>query len=155
MRRIAYVVGTALFLGTAQAVDQKGIPTWTTDKYDPATWTAADNILTSATLANGSITYYSEGTRTPNKLETLTDGKVPPQKGDYTGVVGIKSCSIEWTLDGSHYFDGLRIYSIWGDGGRDGFAIDQVLYKNAASGDTLDRGGGGNLRQCRFLRCAG
>lgn len=108
----------------------RNVPVWTTGSYELTNWTsAAKNVLPAATLANNAISYYSEGTRTDNKPENLTDRAVPPVKTTYEKIVGVKGGNIEWTLDQPYYIDSVSFFTSWGDGGRDGIAVDQILYK--------------------------
>ena len=116
-------------------------PVWETGSYDPATWSASSGNLIADLAAADGLNYYNEGgktmaqnTGTGNGIVALTDGVVPGASMDYSKVTGISGGTLTWTLAELSNLNELRIFSRWGDGGRDGINIASfaVLY----SGDT-------------------
>lgn len=135
IKRFAAVAAVlaAVFSTTASAAMQ-----WTTGKYAPADWTpSANNII----LGNPGIfsgTQYFEGTSSDSGR--LTNGKVPTSF-DKSEIYGIKSGDISWTFTNAQGVveakdvTEVKIFSRWGDGGRDGIAISKVEVKYDASDD--------------------
>ncbi len=118
---------------------------WETGQYTPATWTAQTsgdgNILAEMIADTSAIVYYTEGGKPMTQnAAALTDGVVPGAGIDYTKVFGIKSGSIVWTFESAMTLDSIRIFSRWGDGGRDGIAITKVEVLHAGDTDYTDTG---------------
>ena len=118
------------------------VPQWTTGQYTRADWVAAEgNLLPAATMTDA-ITYYVENGRTSSgNAADLCNEAVPQVNTSYTGVVGVKGGSVEWSFADKVYVNALNVFTSWGDGGRDGIAISQVLYKTSTDGDWIEVAG--------------
>lgn len=127
MEKYCILTAVSLFFNTVY-----GAAVWETGAYTPSEWKpSSDNLLTEENIeaTEYSLTPYSETGKLFSGAEGLVDGVVPDVDGeivDYTKVVGIKSGSIAWKLkEVSDVYD-IKIFSRWGDGGRDGIAVDSV-----------------------------
>lgn len=128
MKKYCILTAVSLFFNTVY-----GAAVWETGAYTPSEWKpSSDNLLTEENIEDteySSLTPYSETGKNFSEAEGLVDGVVPDVDGgtvDYTKVVGIKSGSISWKLkEASDVYD-IKIFSRWGDGGRDGIAVDSV-----------------------------
>ena len=127
MEKYCILIAVSLFFNTVY-----GAAVWETGAYTPSEWKpSSDNLLTeeNVVVTENSLTPYSETGKIFSGAEGLVDGVVPDVDGgtvDYTKVVGIKSGSIAWKLkEASDVYD-IKIFSRWGDGGRDGIAVDSV-----------------------------
>ncbi len=105
-----------------------GSNVWTKGTYNPNTWmSSADNFLLQLVPDVSNLAKYTEGPRTPNVAASLTDGVVTKDNVDYTNTYGIKGGSMEWTFEEPvAEFLQLKVFSHWGDGGRDNIKIDSV-----------------------------
>ena len=127
MKKYCILIAVSLFFNTVY-----GAAVWETGAYTPSEWKpSSDNLLTEedVVVTENSLTPYRENGKIFSEAEGLVDGVVPDVDGgtvDYTKVVGIKSGSIAWKLkEASDVYD-IKIFSRWGDGGRDGIAVDSV-----------------------------
>ena len=118
------VLGIALAAGHALAT-----VSWQTGSYTPGDWAPADyNILRGIAADNGLNHYVESGKPMTQDTAALTDGIVPTSI-DYTKVVGISGGTLSWELPQEHSLMQLRIFTWWGDGGRDGIHISEVAVK--------------------------
>ena len=126
---------------------------WTTGKYDPATWTAnVNNLLKEATPTDEGLSFYNENGKTmaqnlaggaETAMAALADGVVPGKDCDYNKIVGIATgCNMYWTLADAATLDSLTVYSRWGDGGRDGINLSYVQIKHPGDDDWTNIGSG-------------
>lgn len=118
---------------------------WETGQYTPATWTAKTsgdgNILAGCIADPSAIVYYTEaGKPLTQDAAALTDGVVPGASIDYTKVFGIRSGSVTWTFESAMTLDSIRIFTRWGDGGRDGIAISKVEVLRSGDAGYSDTG---------------
>lgn len=127
MEKYYILIAVSLFFNTVY-----GAAVWETGAYTPSEWKpSSNNLLTKENVEDTeySLTPYIETGKNFSEAEGLVDGVVPDVDGetvDYTKVVGIKSGSISWKLkEASDVYD-IKIFSRWGDGGRDGIAVDSV-----------------------------
>ena len=106
-----------------------GTVSWKTGDYGPASWQPADgNLLAGATCVANQISYYYEiGRETTNDPSTLTDGVVPGDDCEYSKICGVKGGSVEWKFAMRTRLSSVRIFSRWGDNGRDGIAIEGIF----------------------------
>lgn len=127
MEKYCILIAVSLFFNTVY-----GAAVWETGAYTPSEWKpSSDNLLTEENIeaTEYSLTPYSETGKIFSGAEGLVDGVVPDVDGgtvDYTKVVGIKSGSIAWKLKEAFDVYDIKIFSRWGDGGRDGIAVDSV-----------------------------
>ena len=111
-------------------------PAWETGSYDPATWIAAtDNLIAGSqegvNVVDG-INHYTEGGKNMTQdVAALTDGVVPGSSMDYTKVVGVMGGTLTWELDRPANLTEFRIFSRWGDGGRDGIYTRSLAVRYA------------------------
>ncbi len=111
-------------------------PVWETGNYDPATWTAAsDNLIAGSqegvNVIDG-INHYTEGGKNMTQdVAALTDGEVPGASMDYTKVVGVRGGTLTWELSSPANLTAFRIFSRWGDGGRDGIYTRSLAVRYA------------------------
>ena len=131
------------------ALAAQASPTWETGNYDPATWTASSGNLIAGVSATDGLSYYNEGGKTmaqnlaggsADAMSALTDGVVPGTSMDYNKVVGIMGGTLTWTLASAANLTSLRIFTRWGDGGRDGIYTRSlaVLYAGDTEYTVLD-----------------
>ena len=122
-------------------------PAWETGSYDPDAWTPSANNLIANVVATDGLSYYDENNKTMaqntgdgNGIVALTDGVVPGSSMDYTKVTGIIGGTLAWGLTSPVNLTEINIFTRWGDGGRDGIAIDSVavLYDGESEWTTLD-----------------
>ena len=126
MKKYCILTAVSLFFNTVY-----GAAVWETGAYTPSEWKpSSDNLLTEKNFV---VTENSLKEFNDNKIfsgaEGLVDGVVPDVDGgtvDYTKVVGIGSGSIAWKLKEAFDVYDIKIFSRWGDGGRDGIAVDSV-----------------------------
>lgn len=127
MEKYCILIAVSLFFNTVY-----GAAVWETGAYTPSEWKpSSDNLLTEedVVVTENSLTPYSETGKIFSGAEGLVDGVVPDVDGknvDYTKVVGIKSGSVAWKLNKASDIYEVKFFSRWGDGGRDGIAIDSV-----------------------------
>lgn len=127
MKKYCILIAVSLFFNTVY-----GAAVWETGAYTPSEWKpSSDNLLTeeNVVVTENSLTPYSETGKIFSGAEGLVDGVVPDVDGknvDYTKVVGIKSGSVAWKLNKASDIYEVKFFSRWGDGGRDGIAIDSV-----------------------------
>jgi FlaG/FlaF family flagellin (archaellin) len=127
MEKYCILIAVSLFFNTVY-----GAAVWETGAYTPSEWKpSSDNLLTKegVDVFEDKLSPYRENGKAMQGAEGLVDGVVPDVDGgtvDYTEVVGITSGSIAWKLkEASDVYD-IKIFSRWGDGGRDGIAVDSV-----------------------------
>lgn len=127
MKKYCILIAVSLFFNTVY-----GAAVWETGAYTPSEWKpSSDNLLTKENVEDTkySLTPYIETGKIFSEAEGLVDGVVPDVDGknvDYTKVVGIKSGSVAWKLNKASDIYEVKFFSRWGDGGRDGIAIDSV-----------------------------
>ena len=128
MEKYCILIAVSLFFNTVY-----GAAVWETGAYTPSEWKpSSDNLLTKENVEDTeySLTPYSENGKNLSGAEVLTDGSVPNaddgKNVDYTKVVGITSGSVVWKLNKASDIYDIKIFSRWGDGGRDGIAVDSV-----------------------------
>lgn len=103
-------------------------PAWETGSYDVTAWSASDhNILSGLTATHNDKWYTESGKNMPKGTAALTDGLVPGGSTDYAKIVGIlKDMVLTWSFDDPYNLQAIKIFSRWGDGGRDGISISKV-----------------------------
>ena len=116
---------------------------WTTGDYIPADWTAAsadDNMLRGLQAEFNGTWRQEYGTAT--SISIFTDGEVPGETVDYSKIAAIQGYggTLAWTFDHPKNLGELRIFSRWGDGGRDGIGIAKLEVKHSGSDDWVDLG---------------
>ena len=101
---------------------------WETGSYDVSTWSASDhNIIAGLTATDNGKWYAESGKSMPKSAAALTDGIVPGSSADYTKIVGIvKDMVLTWSFADAYNLQAIKIFSRWGDGGRDGISISKV-----------------------------
>lgn len=102
---------------------------WETGSYDVTAWSASDhNILSGLTATHNDKWYAESGKNMPKDTAVLTDRLVPGGGStDYTKIVGIvKDMVLTWSFDDPYNLQAIKIFSRWGDGGRDGISISKV-----------------------------
>lgn len=102
---------------------------WETGSYDVTAWSASDhNILSGLTATDNGKWYAESGKNMPKDTAVLTDGLVPGGGStDYMKIVGIvKDMVLTWSFDDPYNLQAIKIFSRWGDGGRDGISISKV-----------------------------
>lgn len=116
------------------AVAAFATPVWQTGSYVPSEWApSGDNLLARAAVTNvhDGLVAYTENGKNMLGVAGLFDGGVAAKEGttvDYTKVVGVKSGTVVWKLGDSETFDvfQIKVFTCWGDGGRDGIALGNV-----------------------------
>ena len=107
-----------------------GDAAWETGSYDVTAWSASDHNILSGLTATDNGKWYTEGGKAavmPNVTTTLTDGVVPGDSTKYEMIVGIvKDMVLTWSFDEPYNLQAIKIFSRWGDGGRDGISISKV-----------------------------
>ena len=100
---------------------------WVTGAYDTRDWDPGeDNILRLDTTTLLGTSAVVRGFGDTNDPALLTDGAGADGAFDSTKIMCASSGHVEWSFGKPMYLYELRIYSRWGDGGRDGIAIDDV-----------------------------
>lgn len=112
---------------------------WETGSYDVTAWSASDhNILSGLTATHNEKWYAESGKNMPKDTAALTDGLVPGGGTDYSMIVGIvKDMVLTWSFDDPYNLQSIKIFSRWGDGGRDGISISKVEV-DYGTGDFVD-----------------
>ena len=105
-----------------------GEAAWETGSYDVTAWSASDhNILSGLTATHNDKWYTESGKNMPKGTAALTDGVVPGGSTKYEMIVGIlKDMVLTWSFDDPYNLQAIKIFSRWGDGGRDGISISKV-----------------------------
>ena len=101
---------------------------WETGSYTPGEWEpSVDNLPTAdGVVLTSSLARYTKDNPVYAEDAGLSDGVMPGAAFDATKVVAIVSGSVTWNLGrGSDIYD-VKIFTRWGDGGRDGIAIGNV-----------------------------
>ena len=106
---------------------------WETGSYTPSAWEPSYNNLLlrdGVELSVGELNAYTKDNPEYAESGALFDGSVPSEDGksvDYTKVLALKSATFTWYL-GEKAFDiyDIKVFSRWGDGGRDGISIESV-----------------------------
>ena len=127
----------AVFFCAASILPLAAEVKWETGSY--TNWSAsADNLLSDqkVTVHESGINYYYEGGKDMvNDPSTLTDGEVPGPDGcDYTKICGVMNGIVSWNLGATASIKEIKIFTRWGDGGRDGIAVKEV----SASADGIN-----------------
>ena len=120
---------------------------WVTGAYDTRDWDPGeDNILRmgTTTLLGTSAVVRGNGTaaQDTNNPALLTDGEGADGAFDSAKIMSASSGHVEWSFESPMYLGELRIYSRWGNGGRDGIAIDDVKVKYSSEGEWTSLGCG-------------
>ena len=120
---------------------------WETGDYNPATWVAAGahtNLLrnVTGTAAESGIFYYlgdNDENIIGDYLGRLTDATIPDATGVWTEenkrmAIPIQKGAIEWSFEKAD-LNSVRLFSYWGNGGRDCIGVAEVLvkYKDATA----------------------
>lgn len=127
-----FAVALAATVATAATV-------WSTGYYNPANWqVASSNFLSGATADASGLTRYDEGSSSRD-IATLTDGVVPGSTYDISKVFGIKSGSAVWTFQKAD-IEQIRVFTRWGNLGRDGVNISSVAVRYDGSEEWTDIG---------------
>ena len=128
MKKYCILIAVSLFFNTFY-----GAAVWETGAYTPSEWKpSSDNLLTKegADVFEDKLSLYKENGKAMQGVAGLTDGSAPDvddgSKVDYTKVVGITSGSIAWKLNKPSNIYEVKIFSRWGDDGRDDIAVDNV-----------------------------
>ena len=133
----------AFFAVALAATIATAAPVWRTGKYSPAAWRPVSNNLLSGaeSSADGSklTTGTENGKNLSRSIDTLTDGEVPGATIDYAKVVQIKSGTAAWTFPKADIGQ-IRVFTRWGDGGRDGVNISSVEVRYDGSEEWTDIG---------------
>ena len=107
---------------------------WETGSYTPSAWEPSYNNLLlrdGVELSVGELNAYTKDNPEYAESGALFDGSVPSEDDgksvDYTKVLALKSATFTWYL-GEKAFDiyDIKVFSRWGDGGRDGISIESV-----------------------------
>ena len=116
---------------------------WVTGAYDTRDWDPCDNnILRLDTTTLLGTSAVVRGFGDTNDPALLTDGAGADGAFDSTKIMCASSGHVEWSFGKPMYLYELRIYSRWGDGGRDGIAIDDVKVKYSSDGEWTSLGCG-------------
>lgn len=108
---------------------------WQTGSYTPGDWEPADNNILAGLVAEDGLSHYVEGGKAMTQdVAALTDGVVPTS-GDYTKVVGVSGGTLTWALPQEYSLLQLRVFTWWGDGGRDGIHISEIAVKHGGSSE--------------------
>ena len=123
----------AAVLAAAIALPVMGAGTWTTTSWNGGFVPAANNILRAkapdnpAATANALVNPNNGSTITEGSCSyaTLTDGDAGVK--NKTKTIALPSnCSLSYDLSSSRTINEVRIYSTWGDGGRDTLSVASV-----------------------------
>lgn len=112
-----------------------GRGSWTAGIATPSSWIPnADNALLGIT-PSFSGTRYGEPGRVSSSasMSLLTDGVVNACGDTYDNTVGIRSGTLTWELSAPVDLKSLRINTHWGDGGRDGVALNSIEVRTSGA----------------------
>jgi len=132
----------AFFAVALAATVATAAPVWRTGKYSPAAWRpVSGNLLRGATADASGLSITSEkGKNMSMSIGTLTDGEVPGATTEYTKIVRIgNNCAAAWTFPKTDIGQ-IRVFTRWGDGGRDGVNISSVEVRYDGSEEWTDIG---------------
>jgi hypothetical protein len=127
MEKYCILIAVSFFFNTVY-----GAAVWETGAYTPSEWKpSSDNLLVKkgVELFDTELVLYKENGKAMQGATGLTDGSAPDVDGgtvDYTKVVGITSGSVAWKLNKPSNIYEVKVFSRWGDYGRDGIAVDSV-----------------------------
>ena len=127
-------------LSALAALSVQAAPVWTAGTYALDAWTATPGNVLSGATATSEINYYREnGKAMSENVATLTDGQAPGSDIDYGMVVGVAGGSVSWVFPKASIAQ-LKIYTRWGDGGRDGVNIASVWVKKEGETEWTNTG---------------
>ena len=113
---------------------------WSTRVATPSTWTPSSGNVLRGITPSFSGTRYGETGRVSSSasLSLLTDGAVNVKGDTYANTIGITSGTLTWELPSSVDLKSLRINTHWGDGGRDGIALNSIQVQKSGTTTWVD-----------------
>ena len=113
---------------------------WSTRVATPSTWTpSSGNVLRGITPTFSGSRYNESGrVSSSDSLSRLTDGVVNLKGSSYENTIGIASGTLTWNLTSSIDLKFLRINTHWGDGGRDGIALNSIQIQKTGTTTWVD-----------------
>ena len=111
---------------------------WETGSYSPADWQPVDGNVLAGVVPTFTGDHYTETGFTNGDEASLTDGALAVYPN---GIFALKKdATLTWAMKRPVILDTLRVFSRWGNGGRDGIGIDKVEVKVVGAADFVNLG---------------